>query len=144
MDTKKKKSLILIGILVLVLGILLYSSFPTRKELIKTPSSHEKVEYLNISDDKLSDKYKVEFVLYDPECKYIQICIAVPKGDRELWQAEALRFTVDEGELGKYSMIQHTEFWKDYYIFLLQDITEFERVKVEYEGKVVEAGRAAK
>ncbi len=40
-----------------------------------TPSSHEKIEYLQVENNRLGN-IKIEFALYDEECDYYEICFS--------------------------------------------------------------------
>lgn len=121
-------------------AFLLYLQLTEKKKLIMTPSTHRQVVFLETNNERLTSKYKVYFCLYDPECNYIQVCIKIPKDDRTLWShPDRLTFSIDGEERQGYAHVT-TATWKgNYFIILLDEVPEFEKFALTYEGKTCEA-----
>lgn len=124
----------------LLLGIclLIIQTFPTKEDLISTPSTHKEVQYIQIDETKLGEKEEVEFALYDPECDYIQVCIAIPKSSDDNQVFKNLTIYVDDKKVEKYTKVYHESIWKQYVIILFEDMEDWNEMRLERDGYVVE------
>lgn len=136
-NTKYK---LLILLCCVIAARLLYLQLTEKKELIMTPSTHRQVVFLETNNERLTSKYKVYFCLYDPECNYIQVCIKIPRDDQTLWShPDRLAFSIDGEEPQGYAHAT-TATWKgNYFMILLDEVPEFEKFELTYEGKTCEA-----
>lgn len=124
----------------LLLGIclLIIQTFPTKEDLISTPSTHKEVQYIQIGETKLGEKEEVEFVLYDPECDYIQVCIAIPKSLNEFQYMKNMAMYVDDVKVESVEVIYQSSIWKQYVIILFEDMEGWNEMRLERDGYVVE------
>lgn len=124
--------------LVLGLCLLIIHTLPTKEELIGTPSAHKEVQYIQIDETKLGKKEKVKLALYDPECSYVEVCIALPKSSDDNQVIKELQIYADEQQVEKYTIARHTSLWKQYVILLFEDMESWEEMRLERDGYVVE------
>ncbi len=130
--TKPKKIKLIFKItFVLIVALVAFwaKTYPHRNELIMTPSSHEKIEYLQVENNRLGNS-KIEFVLYDEECDYYEICFS---GAEDLFsEREKLNIYADGKKIVEHSFIRHSSFWKDNTIILLYNIQKFHKLTIDY------------
>lgn len=132
----KAKHISLILLLVLLILTIFYLQAVKKDELIMTPSAHKQITFLETENTHLTSKYTVFFCLYDKECNYIQICISIPPKDRTLLQPNVMTFFVDDRKVPDYALTSYTT-WNDSYVMIfLDNITEFQSIRCEYDKSV--------
>lgn len=138
--TAKRKIIIVVLVSIAVLFLFVWVQIPKREELVMTPSTHEQIIFLEVNNAKFDEDYEVDFALYDKECGYVQICVKVPRSEKEglRGQNEDISIKVNNVEVEEYGQIFHTAKWKKYVIYLLDGIEEDSKITFEYKGNVVE------
>lgn len=124
----------------LLLGIclLFIQTLPTKEDLISTPSTHKEVQYIEIGETKLGEKEKVKLALYDPECSYIEVCIAIPKTSNERQYLKNMTVYVDDEKVEEFEVQHKSSLWKQYVILLFEDMEGWNEMRLERDGYVVE------
>lgn len=133
--TKQKKiKLVVIIIFIFIIATTVFwaGTYPHRSTLIMTPSSHEKIEYLQIENNRLGNS-KIEFAIYDEECDYYEICFS--DAQALFSERDKLNIYLDSKKLEEYSFIRHTSFWKDNTIIIFNNTPKFQKLTIDYAGK---------
>lgn len=130
---KRRKYIILFVLLLSIILIPIIKSYPTKSDLIMTPSSHKDIEYLHVDGNNLGSN-KVEFALYDVECSSYEICILAAKDkDKRIFRTkDSVKIYADGREITSYSHIKHSSFWKDNIIILINNLPKAEELVVNY------------
>lgn len=124
--------------LIIGVGLMIMQTVPTKEDLILTPSTHKEIQYVQVDSDKFGTKEKIHLALYDPECDCMEVCIAIPKSSDENELIKNMVVYIDGNQVEKYTHIKHTTWWKNYAIVLIEDVKEWNEMRLEYDGYVVE------
>lgn len=93
-------------------------------DLVYTSSTHENLHFLKVDSPSLSDGYRVSFAVYDPESATLQFAISAPtnRDDAGLPPPDLFHFFVDEDQIQEGNFAIHSSVWRDYYIYLFDDM----------------------
>lgn len=108
--------------------------FPTDAELVMTPSTHERIEFLHADASKLHDGVLLRFALHDPDCDSVQLCFSVPKQGTASFDGTGLQILVDDSAVETYSITSRTTWKRRYVMILIRDIHSFSDITLISEG----------
>lgn len=139
--TKKR---LFIGILLCVLiAVIILHIFPTKSQLITTPSTHQSIAYLPMESYFLAPDVWVKFAAFDVAANTVQITLATIKSPVDSRQVlPNLAITVDSAKLNRYNVIFDKSLKCTYIHILIQDVgLSFEEIGITYNNNTVTIGK---
>ena len=137
MTATKRKSILLVAAAVLVLVMWLAIVLPTNRQLIGTASAHDNIQYLTADDSKLEGGRHLRFATYDAGCDMVQLCFSVKRNDYALWQGKDITIAVNGTVLETWKHFTHSTWKRDYFNFLLEDVTPGAQITFTYNGQTI-------
>ena len=133
---KLQKYLIILAIAASVLVLACRLTIPSKMDLVYTSSTHENLHFLKVDSPSLSDGYRVSFAVYDPESAMLQFTISAPtnKDDTALPSPDLFRFVVNGEQLHEWNFTSHSSVWRDYYIYLFDDMEVPLSAEISYKS----------
>ena len=119
-----QKFLIVPAIATGALALICRLTIPSKMDLVYTSSTHENLHFLKVDSPSLSDGYRVSFAVYDPESATLQFTISAPtnRDDDGPPPPDLFHFFVDEDHIQEGNFAIHSSVWRDYYIYLFDNM----------------------
>lgn len=135
--TKKR---LLFGVLLCVLiAVIILHIFPTKSQLIITPSTHQSIAYLPMESYYLAPDVWVKFAAFDVAANAVQITLTTIKSSIDSRQViPNLAVTVDGAKLDGFNVTFDTSLKCTYIHILIKDVgLSFEEIAVTYNNNTV-------
>lgn len=139
MKTKRKTISILLTVAAVLIVIIISFFYFRNTDLIKTPTTHTKIEYLHLDNRRLRTD-SIRFIIYDDENESYQICFKVKdKKDTFFFNDVFPTISIGDTIIEEYTVISHSRIFSNFNSVLIENYPKKQPVKVKYENHVITA-----